>query len=154
MCGFPEYRGALVGGSAQAKPGCVLCQAFNREGSLGAPSVLRGDGQRMGGHFSPSSLAMAEWHLLCRLTPPAHPTCHCGVESYFESWRLTGNSSPSNTRPHWAVDPPFSSGGAREGLGVRVGLQRKNCYIVDSCLRRYSKGYRPKTPLTHERMGR
>ena len=26
-------------------------------------------------------------------------------------------------------------------------MQRKNCYIFGSCLRRYSKGYKPKTPL-------
>ena len=105
MCGFPEYRGAFVGGSAQPKPGFVLCQAFNREGSLGGPLGLRGDGQRMGGHFDPSSWAMAEGHLLGRLAPPAHPTCHCGVESYFDSWRFLVNLSLCNTCPHPAVGP-------------------------------------------------
>ena len=45
-----------------------------------------------------------------------------------------------HTRPHTAVGPPFPPGGAGEGLGVRVGVQRKNCYIFGSFSRKYSKG--------------
>ena len=77
----------------------------------------------MGGHFDPSSWAMAEGHLLGRLAPPAHPTCHCGVESYFDSWRLTGNLSLCNTCPHPAVGPPFSPAGLGDGrCGVRIAI--------------------------------
>ena len=44
------------------------------------------------------------------------------VKGRFESWRLTVNSTTSNTRPHRAVGSPFPPGGAGEGLGVRVGV--------------------------------
>ena len=47
---------------------------------------------------------------------------HAAVEGHFEGWRFTVNSTTSDTRPHRAVGSPFSPGGAREGLGVRVGV--------------------------------
>ena len=54
--------------------------------------------------------------------PPSNPLPHTAVKDHFEGWRCTVNSTTSNTRPHGAVGPPFSPGGAREGLGVRVGV--------------------------------
>ena len=45
--------------------------------------------------------------------------------------------------------PPFPAG----GLEVEV-LQRKNCYIFGSLLRRSSNGYKPKTPLFLNAWGR
>ena len=53
---------------------------------------------------------------------PLKPRPQPAVEGRFEGWRLTVNSFTSNTRPHRVVGPPFSPGGAREGLGVRVGV--------------------------------
>ena len=47
---------------------------------------------------------------------------HMALKGRFEGWRFTLNSTTSNTRPHTAVELPFSPGGAREGLGVRVGV--------------------------------
>ena len=53
---------------------------------------------------------------------PLKPRPQPAVEGPFEGWRLTVNSSTSNTRPHRAVGSPFPPGGAGEGLGVRVGV--------------------------------
>ena len=43
----------------------------------------------------------------------------------FEGWRLTVNSTTSNTRPHRAVELPFSPGGAREGWGESGGCSAR-----------------------------
>ena len=53
---------------------------------------------------------------------PLKPRPQPAVEGRFEGWRLTVNSTTSNTRPHRAVGSPFPPGGAGEGLGVRVGV--------------------------------
>ena len=59
------------------------------------------------------------------VTSSANPTSSGEVESHFESWWLTVNSSPSNTRPHPAVDPSFPArrggrGGESEGYSARI----------------------------------
>ena len=74
------------------------------------------------------------------VTSSANPTSSGEVESHFESWWLTVNSSPSNTRPHPAADLSFPPG----GLEVEV-LQRENYYVFSSCLRRCGKGWRCKS---------
>ena len=61
--------------------------------------------------------------MLSRVVPSAHPTRHCGGESHVESWWLTVNSSLSKRGHIGLLAPPFSPGGAREGLGVRVGVE-------------------------------
>ena len=67
-----------------------------------------------------SLLAKSEWHSLSRVTPSAHPTCHCGVESHFESWLFRVNSSPSNKRPHPAGVTPIPPGGV--GCSARIAI--------------------------------
>ena len=63
-----------------------------------------------------SLLAKSEWHSLSRVTPSAHPTCHCGVESHLECWRLMVNSFPSTcTWPHATVDSLSRRGGGADG---------------------------------------
>ena len=102
----------------------------------------------------------SEWHVRSRVTPWTHPTGHWDAESDFESGRVTAptvNSPPPNPQPHRAVGTPLPPGGWQRlgvSVGVSVAVAAQNCYIVNSCSRRYSKGYRPKTPINLNAWGR
>ena len=111
----PKAR-SLTPAENQLKPN-TLCDILldNYRGGKGSLTTVCGQRFVWGGvHVQRPTFKPAGNHV-----SPAHTDAAC---VHFEGWRLTVNSTTSNTRPHTAVGSPFPPGGAGEGLGVRVGV--------------------------------